>query len=342
MKTYDFLNNTLFKDKSIVYVPIISCINRDTNEYNLAADGNVNRFITTFCKCDSFKKLTIFLPKKHVKDSEKIITEFADEFGADLVWIEDFGIHAKDQRVNENIVDKIYAKIKELDFDLCLFESQALGLKLAETKKQLVWWNPVSATETKTREFLIGYEETNAKVISVSDYMIIASQDQIKYYSNVSEKLIYIDVLIDRTLKFFNYQIDEDVLKYSKYKDKLFFLPFRLTDSGYKFDKVLEYLKKEKENWIALYTDPNNSHVIDCLDETIKSKFIKVDSKRDTYYTILDHTNATILYFEDLEFINHAAIHEFKQSNCNVILWQQHNNPYDIDKCPNIHIIDEI
>lgn len=332
----------LFRDKAIVYVPIVSCIDRDTNEYNLAADGNVNRFITTLSLCDTFKSLTIALPKKHIKESENMIQEFiTDCSDARIVWIEDFGKHAKDQRMNYDVVDSVYNSIKDLDCDLYLFESQLLGLELNRyTDKQLVWWNPVSATSTKTRIFLKGYEVLNDIVMGISDYVIVASPEQLKYY-NYSDKLIYIDKLIDRNLRYFDYKIDNDVLKYSNYDKKVFFLPYRLTDEGYQFDKVIKYMSKE-EDWIALYTDPNESHVIDHLDKSIRDKFVKVSSKRNTYYTILDYINATIPYFEDLEFINHAAIHEFKHSKCKVVLWQQHNNPYDVDNCSNIEVIDKI
>lgn len=332
----------LFRDKAIVYVPIVSCIDRDTNEYNLAADGNVNRFITTLSLCDTFKSLTIALPKKHIKESENMIQEFISDCNdARIVWIEDFGKHAKDQRMNYDVVDSVYNSIKDLDCDLYLFESQLLGLELNRyTEKQLVWWNPVSATNTKTRIFLKGYEVLNDIVMGISDYVIVASPEQLEYY-NYSDKLIYIDKLIDRNLRYFDYKIDNDVLKYSNYDKKVFFLPYRLTDGGYQFDKVIEYMSKE-EDWIALYTDPNESHVIDHLDKSIRDKFVKVSSKRNTYYTILDYINATIPYFEDLEFINHAAIHEFKHSKCKVVLWQQHNNPYDVDNCSNIEVIDKI
>ena len=33
--------NTILNNRRVLYIPIISCINRQTNEYNLACDGNV-------------------------------------------------------------------------------------------------------------------------------------------------------------------------------------------------------------------------------------------------------------------------------------------------------------
>jgi len=344
MKEYSFLNK-LFKDKDILYIPIISCINRDTNEYNLSADGNVNRFITTFSICNSYKSLTIALPSKHIKGSEKIVQDFAIDNNVNIIWCNNFGIHAGEQRNDDNVVKDIFYDVANIKCDICIFESQKLGISLMLGKESSnsvihIFWNPVSKTDTKTRIFLEGYEDINSKIMSRVDYTIVASPDQIKYYHEYENSLIYLDKLIDRKLSYFDYNIDKEIIdKYSNYNGDIFYLPFRLTDEGYKFDKVLEYINKNHtDNYIILYSDPNNSHTIDKLDSEIKERFIKVDSSRDTYYTILDYTNCIIPYFEDLEFINHAAIHEFMddRSKCKVILYNQNNNPYNVNNCNRI------
>ena len=338
--------NSILKRKNVIYIPIISCINRDTNEYDLGADGNVNRFITAFSLCDSYKKLAILLPKKHVEGSEKIIEEFAKYHNVELVWCDDFGKHAKDQRVNEDIIRQMIQVIDHLDhsheYDLCIFESQGLGSQLVKSHSfDTIWWNPVSATDTKSRDFLEGYEEMNKEVINISDWVLLASPDQVKYYSGYKDKVLLIDRLIDRDLKYFDYKPDRDIIVNHVDLRPKYFLPYRLTDQGYKFDKVLEYLESDKSNWIALYTDPNNSHVIENLEPELKDRFIKVSSKRDTYYTILDYAHVTIPYFEDLEFINHASIWEFMhdKTNCKVILQGPPNDPYGIYKSDKVEFI---
>ena len=344
-KDYRILNNIL-EGQNVVYVPIISCINRDTDEYDLSADGNVNRFITTFSLCDSYKKLTILLPAKHVEGSERIIEEFAKDKNVTIIWCDDFGKHAKDQRVNDIVVNAIRQKIDLLEnydeLDYCIFESQKLGLQLAKyCPFDLIWWNPVSATDIKSRDFLEGYEFINDELMRISNWVLLASPDQIKYYSGYKDKVLLIDRLIDRDLSYFDYKPDRDILvKYVDFRKK-YFLPYRLTDQGYKFDKVLEYLKSDKSNWITLYTDPNNSHVIENLEPELKDRFIKVSSKRDTYYTILDYANVVIPYFEDLEFINHASIWEFMhdKANCKVILQGPPNDPYGIYKSDKVEFI---
>ena len=344
MKNYnDFLH--IIRGKNILYIPIISCINRDTGEYNLSADGNVNRFITTFQKCPFYSKLKVVLPSKHIEGSESIINKFTryNTFNS-VIYSPNFGIHAGEQRNKDEVVDALFEEIKDLDFDICIFESQKLGLKMMDYRKdkEFIFWNPVSKTKTKTRIFLEGYDEINSKIIDRVNYMIIASPDQAEFYNYVDNKLVYLDILIDRNLYFFEYKKDKEILnKFKNEKRKIFYLPFRLSDEGYKFDKVLEYLEKEKDDFIVLYSDPNNSHIVDKGVNSIFDKFIKVSSNRDTYYTILDYIKCTILYFEDLEFINHAAIHEFMNSKsiCDVILYNQTKNPYNVKSCNRIKIL---
>jgi hypothetical protein len=342
MKTYSYtFFNEIIRDRVILYIPIISCINRDTQEYNLAADGNVNRFITTFCKCSSYWSMYLVLPKKIIKDSDKMIKEFGKYQNLHLIYSDNFGIHAGEQRNKDEVVNALYEEIKDIDFDICIFESQKLGLKIMNDNpdKMNIWWNPVSKTNEKTRIFLEGYDEINSQIISMVDYMIVASPDQLKYYEKYNKKVIYLDKLIDRHYAFFDYKIDLDTLYQidkKSWKKTIFYLPFRLTDEGYQFDKVMEYISKCKNDYIILYTDPNNSHVIDNLEN--KDKFYKVSSNRNTYYTILDHVECIIPYFEDLEFINHAAIHEFmdERCSCKVIVYKQNNNPYNIFSCSRI------
>lgn len=345
MKSYNFFREYI-KNRNVLYIPIISCINRDTNEYNLAADGNVNRFITTFSICNTYKKLTIILPSKHIRGSEEIINKFKNS-KIDIIYSNNFGIHAGEQRNKDEVVLGMFFDIQSIDYDICIFESQKLGLKLINTNKdkEYIFWNPVSKVNNKTRIFLEGYDTINAELYDKSNYMIIASPDQREYYSSINinfDKLIYLDKLIDRDLEYFSYEVDYPLIEtFKNINKKIFYLPFRLTDEGYKFDKVIEYLNNIKEDFIVLYTDPNNSHIIDKDKENedlFNNKFIKVSSNRNTYYTILDYIPCTILYFEDLEFINHAAIHEFMndKSKCEVILYNQNKNPYNVNSCKRI------
>lgn len=256
--------NTILNNRRVLYIPIISCINRQTSEYNLACDGNVNRFITTFSKCNSFNHLDIVLPSMHVKGSEYIVKNFKTD-KITITYSEYFGIHAGEQRNNDTIVQNTYNSIDFSKYDCVIFESQKLGKMIIENNPEImtIFYNPVSKTN-KTRVFLNGYEDINQYLIENSNYTIVCSPDQVEFYEAFNDKLLYLDILIDRGLPYFEYTKDDEVLDLIKDK-KVFYLPFRLTDEGYQFDLVIEVLNDELKSgndFIVLYSDPNNSQEI--------------------------------------------------------------------------------
>ena len=61
MDDYKQLNN-IIENKSVLYIPIYSCFSYETGKLNFKADGNINRFISTFYECQSYKSLDIFYP----------------------------------------------------------------------------------------------------------------------------------------------------------------------------------------------------------------------------------------------------------------------------------------
>lgn len=350
---YKEFDNILY-GLNIVYVPIVSCINRQTGEYDLSCDGNVNRFVTTFSKCESFASLTIVLPKVHVAGSEKLVEQFANShINIKLIYSEHFGIHAGEQRNMDSVVNAMYDDIKKLETDIYIFESQKLGKLLIENKKdrqQFIFYNPVSKVNGKSRVFLEGYDDINNWLFENSDYMIVSSPDQIKYFENgTKEHIVYLDKLIDRDIELFDYEKNIDMKKIIgasvNINTKMFYLPFRMTDEGYKMDTVLSTLyheyKSHDGNIVVFYSDPNNSKILDKIkmNEKLKWKFVQVPTDRNTYYTLIDNPNITVLYYEDLDFINHAAIHEFISNKAQCEVWvMENNNPYGIMDCSRVKV----
>lgn len=347
--------NNIICDRDIVYVPIISCINRETREYDLSCDGNVNRFITTFTYCNNFNNLHIILPSKHVSNSECLIEKWISESKNNIIihYCPHFGIHAGEQRNDSTIVLSMLTYI-ERTFDLTnkmmIFESQKLCKSFLNTYKEhndVIFYNPVSKVTNKTRIFLEGYDEINDYLVEKCLYTIVCSPNQVDYYKDYKDKIIYLDKLIDRDLDIFS--------KYNKYEEfdkklneldgDVYYLPFRLTDEGYQFNKVVNFIKdNSKDKYIILYSDPNNSKILFTFDFNFefKNRFIKVSTERDLYYTIIDSKKQVIIpYFEDLDFINHAAIHEFinDKSKCIIYVDGKLNNPYNIKKCKRVKFI---
>jgi len=325
--------NKLIECKKILYIPIYSCFNYDTGKLNFKADGNINRFLSTFSHCNNFKYLNILYPPEGnninwFEESCKMISNKIN-----LLPCEHIVKSAKVERSLE-FADKVYNELKCLyEYDYIIVESQHLFLKFYNHgHKNLIYWCPVCATNDKTRDFLEPFKELDRYIFSIAENIIVASNDQIEYVKSIPEErgihrtLIQIDQLIDRTLPCFKYtkqtSIKELLNKYdNQYK---IFLPFRLTDRGYKMQEIFDYLYEYKDHlFTVFYTNPNNCDIYQFAKGDsyfkklfIDEHFIKVDKDRDTYYTIIDDCKVIIPYFEDTEFICHAAVDEFKFGNC--------------------------
>ena len=341
--------NCLVCNQRVLCIPIYSCFDYKTRKLNFKADGNVNRVLTTFYYVNTYQSLDIMAPST----------------GNNISWFIDSVHNISDNRANVIFNDEIHSSskiqrdlgfakrvVESIDFkkyDVIICDSQFLTLEILDKHKadvQVIYWCPVCAVDGKTRDFLEPHRSIDKYIFSRVDYTIISSKDQLDYINKLRDecqcemtKTILIEQLIDRQLDVFEYSTNEDLLiELDKYSDwKIIFLPFRLTDMGYKFNSILTYLTnkfKDNDNChvVVLYTNPNNCN-IDSLakneDELrfIHERFIQVSKDRDTYYTIIDHYGVFIPYFEDTRFINHAAIYEFRDSCAQVV-----NNLEDFDK----------
>lgn len=365
----DYFNNLkqILKDKDILCIPIISSINRETGEYNLAADGNINRIVTTFWHVDTIKSLTIILPIKNIKGSNSIIESLKSHLGPDkckIFYCYNFGMHAGEQRSKASVYRGILDELKTCGISLkdekytILFESQYLGLNLLDmyNPDKLIFWNyTCELVPHKTRSFLTGYDEINKILYRKCSHTILSSPELVKYYQNYNgpkyydtqtrlksnEKIIYCPIFVDRNLPVFSYNKDEktesiirDIKNIIGSQGHIWYLPYRMTDEGYQMDKVIDFINSFNEKSVIIYTDPNNSGYM----ESIKSKFndnilsiMKCSTSRNTYYTILDsEASVEIPYFEDLPYINHASIQEFIYKDCKALiyLWKNYYIEY--------------
>ena len=330
--------NDLFNGKSIVYFPIVSMQNRETGNYKLDQDGNVNRFITFFSKCNTMKQLYITLPSN--KETCKYYTDFAEsKNNITTIYNSNFGQHALDQRVNKDIITNQYNASKEIidNSDIIIVESQGLSNLILSNNpnKIIIYWCPVSVTNKKTRSFIEQYREIDKELFNKVNYIIVVSPEQYDYLIELeinSEKILYYYELMDRSLPIFNHYNHIDTIS----TKKIIYLPFRLTDEGYKSEQILDVLEqlsiKYPNKFVIVYSDPNNSK----FDRVTKNPdlYFKIPSDRDTYYSYLDSKNVLIPYFEDINYVNHASIHEFnnEQSKCTVLLNNTEYHAYNIKR----------
>lgn len=343
--------NRMIKDKNILYIPIISSINRETGEYNLDSDGNVNRLVTTFSRNNLYASLDIVLPSKHSKEMNILDSFKENNPNANFIFSDFFGIHAGEQRSNmfliSNLVNELQ-RYQSLDsYDYVIVDSQYLLIYLEKywyiDRNRLIFWNYLCSTQNYQRSFTAPLVDITKEAINTAKYIIVTSPDLLEYtyeekYNKSDDSLIYISKFVDRKLpEFSNYDSDDNIIKildnYLENKTIPFYLPFRLTDEAYKIDLVVDFINDYNKEAIKnnyklsiLYSDPNNSGMM----EDIKNKYsdvlnndnieyCQVSTSRDTFYTIIDHKiGVNIPYFEDIDFANHAAIWEFKDSNANI------------------------
>ena len=104
-----------------------------------------------------------------------------------------------------------------------------------------------------------------------------------------------------------------------------------LVNKGFGCNKCSDGIKYPNK-FVIVYSDPNNSK----FERITKNPdlYFKISSDRDTYYSYLDSKNVLIPYFEDINYVNHASIHEFnnEQSKCTVLLNNTEYHAYNIKR----------
>ena len=331
--------NKLLTNKRVLYIPIYSCFDYNTKVLNFKSDGNVNRFLTTFSNINSYKSIDVLCPENG-NDIDWFYKSFYTVTNGNCKIINSKFIveSAKVQR-NIDFARNILNEVNLEDYDLVIAEGQYVVLELLDFHKLLdvIYWCPVCAIENKTRDFLEPNKALDKYIFSRVEYTIVASDEQVKYIQSLRRNnslrftnIIFIETLIDRNLEIFSYDVNNNIIDNLKpYLDRflVIYLPFRLTDKGYKFNEIIDALTYAiHQNVIVLYSNPNNCDVyslvkgLPAYEKYIENHFIKVSLDRNTYYTILDYIDCYIPYFEDTSFINHAAVSEFKTSKkCKIL-----------------------
>lgn len=342
----------LLDGKSIVYVPIYSMFDHQSGLVDLECDGNVNRWMTNLYKSgQTWKKMVIFGPSRDLAKSEESFMSFKSKLErnfSSFEYVESraFSGGAKKQRssafpaeIFPDVLDRL------LECDVAIVESQELfrAFLAAKTSGQwdgkLVYWCPVCAT-SKTRSFLEESRDADLDCFRCSDHIIVATEEQATYLKMNMIPISRITVareFIDRELPMFkSYDVDSEALK--EVEDAIksgklcIYLPFRLSDEGYKIWEILEVIYTRLVNGDLEAFVPNlngsssqelvklcKSHGCQLSDDQITlaiSKFKPISARRSTYYTLIDYCSDLVIpYFEDWKFIMHAAVDELILGN---------------------------
>lgn len=355
MNEKDF--SSMISGKRLLYIPIVSSIDRETGEYKLDADGNINRMCTTFLRNHTMEYLILVLPMK-AKNARHILDRFEDELSDKApdvnlrkLYNPYFGIHAGEQRKDMftiiNMLDWIASTVDLSTFDYIIADSQYLLQFLIDYKNidqnKLIFWNYLCSTEKNSRSYTKELKHITEEMMIRCGHTIVTSPEICEYAMNIlpsyrhDNSIIYIPNFVDvKTETFGKYDVDCETMdkigQCRSQRKHIIFLPFRLTDEAYQIDLVAEFISKYRkkcqsidEDAVLMYSDPNNSGMMPQFLEKYKDKIgeietINVSSDRNTFYTIINNYvwKVNIPYFENIEYANHAAIWEFKNMNCNV------------------------
>lgn len=331
--------------KRVLYIPIVSMRSYANQKYDLACDGNVNRFMSNFLDLKNKEydlNVGIILPScLDVTDTGNDLThKFSMQMGnsVEIIRLSNYPKGGAGELRSLSGASSMMNQIQHLlkDIDLVIYESNYLGLLIESIKKfkkfQTGYWCPVSVTLDGCPEFLKQYQEIDKKLSECADYMWVASKKQYDFfYSHLYNKNLNVTrlsknpILMNPSLSLFAFEPNESILNLTDHliNDgyKLVYLPFRLTDSGYSLDKILEALTNLKTVYkiCVLYTDPNDSGRLSTEKSDNNIRFIKVPKDRNSYYTMLSEVDCIVPYLEDIDNILHAAVFEIDKLNTKVI-----------------------
>lgn len=329
--------------KKILHVPIYSMFNRISHRLNALCDGNINRWLTAYAKANNFKGTTIAFPPFDLTDNYKEFEEILSSVPKiALYWtpaIRDSAIVQRSKEFAQGVLSSFIPLISEKD--LIIVEAEELALLLSSVQGQnkpkdqkWAYWCPVCETNHKRRSFMKEEaKKANEKIFTDSnfDYFIIASKDQVEYLKELGvseDKIIFNNQHIDRDLPMFSYNKSYETLhlihSVTHGDVKFIYLPFRLTDEGYKIWEIVEFMIKNP-NVLVLSSNVNGAqneeliklikkNSLELSEEAINealSRIQPISSSRDVFYTIIDECdNCVVPYFEDTDFIHHSTIEE--------------------------------
>lgn len=292
----------IIKNKKVLMIPVYSTRSYATGKYDLLSDGNISKFLMKILYSDA-KEIDILIPINSINLSYvKEITK-----GMKISWIpSNYGVNAHETRnMNKeflNIVKRLYG-LKKYDYIISEIDSLAYDIAVNNydffDKEKFIYWAG-SWNADGTPWYESGHEDVN-KTIANNVKTACLLKGQVTLYGG---KSFY----------------DECIYKPEIFDYKIIFFPFRLSDKSYKlefFKETIHKLNKEGyKNFKVLYTDPNDSHLLDGEDKNI---FIKVSSNKFIYQSILKG-RPIIPYLDDVNKNYHSNIFEFVYYNCDVIM----------------------
>ena len=291
----------IIKSKNVLFIPIFSMRDRQTNVYNLFADGNMSRIVSKI-KSSDIESATVLIPEK-VCNLDKIEEQVKDK---NVNFKKCYGYKENAKQTREEVDDFLTFIDNNLEYDsydVIISEPNFLTYELANRNVKLVYWCVASKTSTYEPWFVKEYAEIDKLIASKVDTAVLTNS-QVEYLEGKSF-------------------VDKNFYDANKFDIKIIFFPFRLTDESYHVKEFVEIINNIRmcgfNNFRVLFTDPNNSGLIE-EDEIFK----KVSCDKELYISILKG-KPIIPYFEDSNNVVHISIYEFMFYECEVIMFENEN-----------------
>lgn len=297
----------LLNGKKVLMIPVYSARSYKTGIYDLAADGNVTKFLMKIITSNA-ESFDILYPSKsiHLDFATDILKKCKIK---NVNWIKfDYGKNAHETRISG---DCFINKIKELFtdghyYDIIISEVDTLAqlciknnYEFCNTKNFVYWAGSWNADGTRWDEQ--GHHFINKEIAAnVITPCLLKGQPQLYKGKSFYDICNYKPEIFDKTIIFF---------------------PFRLSDESYKADyflKTMQNLMQERNDFVVLFTDPNDSGLWDNEDENV---FIKVPKNKYVYLSILKG-QPIIPFFDNPEINYHTNIFEFLYYKCNIITFE--------------------
>lgn len=322
----------------------------ETGEYDLSCDGNVNRILTwIFENVKEDDVVDIYLPNPETLSMSQIqnINKFNEKKERLRImvvgeWPMNAGAERKEGILpqaaesvsfNEDVNFKFNPWQVQAalcyNYDCIVYESEADG-ELVEKYKQFakkssdeacpegyttIFMCPVSSVGDKNYpSFLKDVFKQDQKLAKACDKLIVANEAQKDYFKSFTDesKISIISHFITKDQIDFSPNFNQ--FKAIEDYDIVIYFPFRISDSGYHFDKVVQAMEKMHSACLAV-TDPNDSLYTDkayiAASDKVKSSIVHLPKNKDAYYTMLKYGRVVIPYLEN-DVIRHASADEFE------------------------------
>lgn len=306
----------MMENKNVLMIPVYSSRSYEDGMYDLMSDGNASKYLMKIIKSNA-KSIDIFYPKNSTNVLE--IISISNKYSkCRVLWIPvKYGENAKETRnmgqtflsyIN-NKYDLVITEINTLAFNVYLTG----GNEYCNKDNLLYWVGTHNADGSRWDSDGVGQGNINKMIASeIQTACLMPAQHEYLQGKSFNDKYTY----------------------YPEYFDKKdIFLPFRISDKAYQMRKIKEIiynlLDDNINNFVVLYTDPNDSHLFDNEDEDI---FIKVSKNKYVYQAILKG-KPIIIYLDDLVHNSHSNIFEFIYYGCKIIMYK------NVEICYNENII---